>query len=60
MNESAFQLQFEDLMNDYNIEVVRGESVIIVLRKMYRLIGTYIDDYEKELYRDKCPENGAD
>jgi len=60
MKDTAFQLQFEDLINDYNIETVRGESIIIVLRKMYRLIDTYIDDYEKELYRDKCPENGAD
>ena len=60
MNESAFQLQFEDLMNDYNIKIMRDEPLVNILRKMYRLLGTYIDDYEKELYRDKCPENGAD
>jgi len=62
MKEVAFQLQFQDLINDYDIATMRGDDIAMtnILRKMHKLIGIYLAGNDNEMYRDKCPENGAD
>lgn len=64
MTEAKFQPLFEDLMNDYDMAVTREETVaqIKALRKMNKLITERIKTYEhdKELYRTKNQQNGAD
>ena len=64
MTEADFRIPFEDLMNDYDIQVTRGdtEGQIKTLSKMYGLIGERLETYEheKELYRTKNLQNGAD
>lgn len=64
MTEAKFQPLFEDLMNDYDIGVTREDTPvqIRILRKMGKLIDKRLEtfDHEKELYRTKNLQNGAD
>jgi len=64
MTEADFRIPFEDLMNDYDIQVTRGDSEeqIKTLSKMNKLIAERIKTYEhdKEVYRTKNLENGSD
>ena len=62
MTEADFRIPFEDLMNDYDILVTRGDSMgqIKTLRKMHKLIDERLKAHDKELYRTKNLQNGAD
>ena len=60
MTDADFQLRFEDYMNDYDILVTQGLPTIKLERKMYKLLGEHIEAHEKELYRTKNLQNGAD
>jgi len=62
MTDADFQLRFEDYMNDYDILVSRGDSMgqIKTLRKMHKLIDERLKAHDKELYRTKNLQNGAD
>ena len=62
MTDADFQLRFEDHMNDYDILVSRGDSMgqIKTLRKMHKLIDERLKAHDKELYRTKNLQNGAD
>jgi len=58
MNETEFQERFEGLCNDYEYDESKGRLPITILRKMYKLIGRYLKDYD--MYKNKNLQNGAD
>jgi hypothetical protein len=60
MNDMDFHERFDGLINDYSWLLKKHKPVTNTLQKMHTMIGKYLKSRERDLYRDKSPENGAD
>ena len=60
MKETEFQETFEGLINDREYAQSKDLPTMPIDRKIYKLLGKHIDEHDKEMYRTKNLENGAD
>ena len=60
MKEADFQEKLEALYEDFGFKAERGKSYTAIIAKIHLLTEKYLKEHERDLYRDKCPENGAD
>jgi len=59
MNDVDFHEQLDGAINDYEWLMKEHKPVTNTLQRMHILLGRYLKDREREIYRDKGPLNGA-
>ena len=60
LTSSEFQERFEGFINDREYMQSQNIPTMPLDRKIYKLLGKYFDEHDREMYRTKNLQNGSD